>query len=747
MPRAPGPSEMAAPLLGTGGEVASTQHASSHKCCSKVRLRTAAVSAGFVAAHVAREVLLRAQVHALEQVAVGSEIAVGALQQVFLPALRLLLVAPLLAMVKRCERTNAPPTDYRARVPVFAALLLAAMDMLTTTGWSAAAGHVVQARSASSAVASSWLGLPAVLALGTLLLGRSFSVKHWASLPLAATGVLLGVLGAGDLSGSSSVAGTFGMLGLAITMAALPFALTAVLREGLLQWRGQTGGTVPLLVPPSLLSVARFICSLVLWEAVFALLLSALVAVPVIYASEHRNLRALPHHLANTTLCLMGGAWADRFSSGDGDVTNCRWQPLLLALLAFSETASRLGTFALIACGSSAAMALVAMLIWPLSRLLLSVPFLTLARVPESLVWWCHHEGSGCVPQGLILVSSLVILLLSIGLYSYASYRTPTSKIQRTAVGGGSESDGGGGGNNPRPHARATQHLSVVENGSGGEEAIEDWQGIVHDVVGLTRAGLMLLFGEVVLLFGLAIALLASLVDLMSHGIYCLVAGADLCGVGWHPDVAGVTFALSSAPLLALLVCCCAHCCGIRLSSCARRIRGSNSGANAAAVITQVPPGHERVVLHVYDWQGATVPMVSLFNRWFGSLGLYHSGLEVGGQEYAFGMNDTPGATGVFSLPPMEAASYFGHRHTAAVELGVVKLEGGRLPPSILRELEREWLGPSYQLLTRNCNHFCDALCGRLGAPIMRARPPWVNRIARIGSKLIAVAAALQAWV
>jgi hypothetical protein len=35
----------------------------------------------------------------------------------------------------------------------------------------------------------------------------------------------------------------------------------------------------------------------------------------------------------------------------------------------------------------------------------------------------------------------------------------------------------------------------------------------------------------------------------------------------------------------------------------------------------------------------------------------------------------------------------------------------------ILRELGREWQGQSYDLLSRNCNHFCDVLCERLGVP------------------------------
>lgn len=35
----------------------------------------------------------------------------------------------------------------------------------------------------------------------------------------------------------------------------------------------------------------------------------------------------------------------------------------------------------------------------------------------------------------------------------------------------------------------------------------------------------------------------------------------------------------------------------------------------------------------------------------------------------------------------------------------------------ILRELSREWPGESYDLLSRNCNHFCDVFCESLGVP------------------------------
>jgi hypothetical protein len=125
-----------------------------------------------------------------------------------------------------------------------------------------------------------------------------------------------------------------------------------------------------------------------------------------------------------------------------------------------------------------------------------------------------------------------------------------------------------------------------------------------------------------------------------------------------------------------------------------------------------------------------------------GSVGLFHSGVEVCGQEWAFGASEG-GGSGMFALRPREAAELFGHRHHSAIELGSVA-QGVHLR-QVLRELEREWRGDSYDLLTRNCNNFSDALCERLG--LLSARPPWVNRLARIGRRLIAVAACLQRWV
>nr|TKW19204.1 hypothetical protein SEVIR_4G005000v2 [Setaria viridis] len=55
----------------------------------------------------------------------------------------------------------------------------------------------------------------------------------------------------------------------------------------------------------------------------------------------------------------------------------------------------------------------------------------------------------------------------------------------------------------------------------------------------------------------------------------------------------------------------------------------------------------------------------------------------------------------------------------------------------ILRELSWEWPGQSYELLSRNCNHFCNTFCEKLEVPKL---PGWVNRFANAGDAALEVA-------
>lgn len=49
---------------------------------------------------------------------------------------------------------------------------------------------------------------------------------------------------------------------------------------------------------------------------------------------------------------------------------------------------------------------------------------------------------------------------------------------------------------------------------------------------------------------------------------------------------------------------------------------------------------------------------------------------------------------------------------------------------AVVKEVSDTFLGPAYNLLNHNCNHFTSALCEKLTA---RAAPAWLNRAASVG--------------
>lgn len=99
-------------------------------------------------------------------------------------------------------------------------------------------------------------------------------------------------------------------------------------------------------------------------------------------------------------------------------------------------------------------------------------------------------------------------------------------------------------------------------------------------------------------------------------------------------------------------------------------------------------------------------------------------------REYAFGGHDRPGMSGVYWTKPLTEPP----GGTFRCEL----LQGFTFRPvheieAIIKEVSAEFLGPSYNLLTQNCNHFTSHLCEKL---IGKPAPGWLNRAASIGVAL-----------
>eukprot|EP01012_Entosiphon_sulcatum_P040278 TRINITY_DN53930_c0_g1_i1.p1 TRINITY_DN53930_c0_g1~~TRINITY_DN53930_c0_g1_i1.p1 ORF type:complete len:245 (+),score=37.40 TRINITY_DN53930_c0_g1_i1:22-735(+) len=129
------------------------------------------------------------------------------------------------------------------------------------------------------------------------------------------------------------------------------------------------------------------------------------------------------------------------------------------------------------------------------------------------------------------------------------------------------------------------------------------------------------------------------------------------------------------------------------------------------------------VYLNVYDL-GGSKKMDTI------GIGIYHTGIEVYGVEFAFGGGQQydPDVTGVFALHPHTACPGF----RMSIALGQTTVTQQQLA-WFLKGLEREWPASSYDLLKRNCNHFSEALAQKLGVTV----PAWVNRAARLGDMLI----------
>ena len=111
-------------------------------------------------------------------------------------------------------------------------------------------------------------------------------------------------------------------------------------------------------------------------------------------------------------------------------------------------------------------------------------------------------------------------------------------------------------------------------------------------------------------------------------------------------------------------------------------------------------------------------------------LGIHHSGIQILDSEWSFGGGGPEDdVTGVFAIFPKTATPDF----RESIVLGTCDVSLDQLQ-DCLRELQAEWRANTYDLLTRNCNHFSETLAKRLGFTNF---PGWVNRAARISNTLI----------
>lgn len=123
------------------------------------------------------------------------------------------------------------------------------------------------------------------------------------------------------------------------------------------------------------------------------------------------------------------------------------------------------------------------------------------------------------------------------------------------------------------------------------------------------------------------------------------------------------------------------------------------------------PAKPSQVMLNIYDV--GTALLVQTVNSCLQSCGtgLFHCGVEVHDTEWSFAATQSGAGSGVFWSWPRQCEM---HSFRESVAMGKTKFSEMGVE-QLIQVLEVAWPAADYDILTRNCCHFCSELCQRLG--------------------------------
>jgi len=142
--------------------------------------------------------------------------------------------------------------------------------------------------------------------------------------------------------------------------------------------------------------------------------------------------------------------------------------------------------------------------------------------------------------------------------------------------------------------------------------------------------------------------------------------------------------------------------------------------------------GQLPVYIHIYDVsQEASIRKLNRFtaNKFsplkFG--GVFHAGVEVAGLEWSYGASNIDTIPGIVCH---EVKTHPQHRYRQTCFMGYTAFTREQVA-DLISDMVENYPGWDYDLLRRNCCHFADDMCQKMGVGRI---PGWIYRFARVGA-------------